>query len=267
MALTTSRTKPKAASRRTSAHGVSLARALSKLGVASRTQAAQLIQKGAVCVNGHPVIDPDRRINMATARISVNGRPIQANARRVLMLNKPRGLITSRQDERGRDTVYRCLPPDAQSLHPVGRLDMASEGLLLFTNDNQLANRILSPDTHLTKVYHVQVSPPLDVIVIDKLCRGIEIEPNVTTRPAQIRTLRRNDKTCWLEFTLTEGLNRQIRRMVEAVGGDVVRLVRVQIGPLKLGELNKGETRELTADEITQLTGFNLPHRASERGT
>lgn len=264
--LRTTLNKPRRAPR-TSGKGVSLARALSKLGIASRTQAAQLIADGAVSINGKTTTNPELRVDLASARISVHGQHHQAQPRRVLMLNKPRGLVTTRQDERGRATVYQCLPDDAQSLHAVGRLDMASEGLLLFTNDNQLANRLLSPETHVEKVYHVQISPPLDQERIQRLCQGVEIEPGQFTRPARVRELRRGEKTCWLEFSLTEGLNRQIRRMVQVVGGEVHRLIRVKIGALALAELAKGETRELTADEIQQLADASRPHRDGVRGT
>ena len=233
---------------------VSLARALSKLGVASRTIAATWIAAGRVAVNGSLVRDPDQRIDLSRDTISVDGQPVVAVRKRYLVLNKPRGLVTTARDEQGRGTVYECLP-DAQDqwLAPVGRLDKASEGLLLFTNDTQWAQRILDPATHVAKVYHVQIGGRADAALLEQLRAGVQLEDGVRTRQAGVSLLRHGEKNCWLEITLEEGKNRQIRRMLASVDRPVLRLVRVAIGPVLLGDLAKGHARELTADEVAGL--------------
>ena len=235
------------------AQGVSLARALSKLGVASRTQAAKLIAAGKITVNGYPTQNPSLRIDMDKDILALDGEALSARPKRYLALNKPRGLVTTASDEKGRQTVYQCLDEEDKQLFPVGRLDMASEGLLLFTNDTQWAQKILDPRSHLPKTYHVQVDRLLDTSEITRLSNGIEIEPGTTTRPARISLLRSGDKNCWLEITVHEGLNRQIRRMIESIGAKVLRLVRIRIGPVELGDLAKGQTRPLTAQELVQI--------------
>jgi 23S rRNA pseudouridine2605 synthase len=235
--------------------GVSLERALSKLGVATRTQAAVLIESGRVSVNGRAVRDPRRRIDMGRDTVAVDGEATRAIPRRYLALNKPRGLVTTRRDEQGRTTVYHCLKEEDKRLAPVGRLDKASEGLLLFTNDTQWAHRLLDPDQPISKTYHVQIDRRLTDAEIVRLSAGIEIEPGVTTRPARVDLLRTGDKTCWLEITLHQGLNRQIRRMIESIDAAVLRLIRIRIGPIELGTLAKGQTRLLTKQELARLPG------------
>jgi 23S rRNA pseudouridine2605 synthase len=239
--------------RRPNPPGVSLARALSKLGAATRTQAVELIAAGRVTVNGVPANRPAQRIDMARDVLALDGEALRAPPRRYLALNKPRGLVTTARDEHGRTTVYHCLRIEDKKLAPVGRLDLASEGLLLFTNDTQWAQRILDPARHVPKTYHVQVDRLLEPAEIDRLRRGIVLAPGLTTRPAQIGLLRTGGKTCWLEITLHEGLNRQIRRMIEGVGARVTRLVRIRIGPVELGDLAKGATRLLTEQEVAAL--------------
>ncbi len=235
---------------------VSLARVLSKSGLASRTIAATWIAAGRVSVNGAVVRNPDQRIDMSRDKITVDGQAVAAVQKRYLVLNKPRGLVTTARDEQGRGTVYECLP-DAQDqwLAPVGRLDKASEGLLLFTNDTQWAQRILDPVTHVAKVYHVQIGGQTNAALLEQLRAGVELEDGVRTRHAGVTLLRHGAKNCWLEITLEEGKNRQIRRMLASVGRPVLRLVRVAIGPVLLGDLPKGQARELTADEVTALAG------------
>jgi 23S rRNA pseudouridine2605 synthase len=239
--------------RRPGPPGVSLARALSKLGAASRTQAVELIAAGRVTVNGVPANSPAQRIDMARDVLALNGVALREPPRRYLALNKPRGLVTTARDEHGRTTVYHCLRTDDKKLAPVGRLDRASEGLLLFTNDTQWAQRLLDPARHVPRTYHVQVDRLLEAAEIERLRRGIALETGQTTRPAEVALLRSGGKTCWLELTLHEGLNRQIRRMIEAVGARVLRLVRIRIGPIELGDLAKGHTRLLTEQELAAL--------------
>lgn len=233
---------------------VSLARAISKSGLTSRTVAATWITAGRVTVNGVSVRNPDQRIDMARDTLAVDGQPVAAVQKRYLLLNKPRGLVTTARDEQGRGTVYACLPADSdQWLVPVGRLDKASEGLLLFTNDTRWAQRILDPATHVAKVYHVQIGGQADAALLEHLRAGVCLEDGARTRPAGVTLLRHGAKNCWLEITLEEGKNRQIRRMLASVERPVLRLLRVAIGPVRLGDLPKGQTRELTAAEVAAL--------------
>jgi 23S rRNA pseudouridine2605 synthase len=172
------------------------------------------------------------------------------------MLNKPRGLVTTTRDERGRATVYDCLPEAERGwLAPVGRLDKASEGLLLFTNDTAFANRLLDPATHLPKRYHVQIDALADAPLLARLRAGVVLEDGTPLAVVSAGLLRSGEKNSWLEVVLDEGRNRHIRRLLEALGIEVLRLVRVAIGPVVLGELPKGAVRELTAAELTALRG------------
>lgn len=246
--------------------GIPLARALSKMGVASRTVASTLILTGRVMVNGQVVRTPQHPVDMRRDRIFLDKQPVRPRTKVYLALHKPPGVVTTRQDEKGRKTVYDSLgewgKPDGQWLAPVGRLDRASQGLLLFTNDTQWANHLLSPESHVAKVYHVQIDRHLDEPMLDRLRSGMLLDQEEQTRPAQVRVLRQGDKTQWLEITLQEGLNRQIRRMLEAVGAEVLQLIRVAIGPLQLGELKKGECRLLSPAEVAALTA---PRADSDR--
>jgi 23S rRNA pseudouridine2605 synthase len=228
---------------------VSLARALSKLGYCSRTQAQALIQAGRVQVNGAVQRAPSWRVDLRRDRIAVDGERVTAAAKVYLMLNKPRGLVTTTSDERGRETVYDCLTDSSLPwVSPVGRLDKASEGLLLFTNDTQWAARILDPATHLDKTYHVQINCVAGEGLLEQLRTGV-VDAGETLRAKSVRLLRHGGRNSWLEIVLDEGRNRHIRRMADALGVSVLRLVRVSIGPLELGELSKGEYRHLTAAE------------------
>jgi 23S rRNA pseudouridine2605 synthase len=232
---------------------VSIARALSKLGYCSRTQAASLIRQGRVLVNGAICRAPALRIDMERDQISVDGRALTAADHVYLMLNKPRGLVTSWIDERGRPTVYQCLTDSALPwVSPVGRLDKASEGLLLFTNDTRWAARVTDPATHLEKVYHVRVACLADDIHLGQLVGGIT-DGGQTLRAIRVRVLRQGKRTSWLEIVLDEGKNRQIRRMLGAQDITVLRLVRTAIGPLELGTLKKGAYRHLTPQEKEAL--------------
>jgi len=232
-------------------HGV--ARVLSKLGLASRTQAAQWVREGRVSVNGAVVRDPEFPVRQGVDQLNVNERAAQAAARIVLMLNKPRGLVTTRQDEQGRATVYQCLADAALPwLAPVGRLDKASEGLLLFCNDPVWAARLTDPASGPDKIYHVQIGAVPDAALLAKLTRGVRVGDE-TLQFKSARCLRAGLKNAWLEVTLDEGRNRQIRRVLEACDLSVLRLVRVAIGMLTLGKLPKGKWRLLSEQEIAAL--------------
>lgn len=233
---------------------VGVARALSKWGVASRTVAAAWVRGGRVSLNGRPVRDPEQPVVIGRDELRIDGVAVQPREKCYLMLNKPRGLVTTRHDEQGRDTVYSCLPAGLSTwLAPVGRLDKASEGLLLFTNDNLWANRLLDPASHLPKVYHVQIDRLADETLLARLRGEVQTADGETLRASEVRLLRQAEKTSWLEITLHEGRNRHIRRLCEALGLDVRRLVRVAIGPLTLGTLAKGETRALTPAELREI--------------
>nr|WP_061977536.1 pseudouridine synthase [Aureimonas sp. AU20] len=230
-----------------------MARVLSKLGYCSRTQGEALVREGRVSVDGRVVRDPEHRTDPATMRVSVDGQPVEAERRVVLMLNKPRGLVTTRDDPQGRDTVFRCLDGlDLPHVSSVGRLDKASEGLLLFTNDTAFAQALLDPESHCPKTYHVQVDGLPDEAVMSRIRAGVE-DRGEWLGVVSAEMLRRGDKSAWLEIVLGEGRNRHIRRLLAAIGLETLRLVRVRIGALSLGDLPKGAVRELTAEEIVAL--------------
>jgi 23S rRNA pseudouridine2605 synthase len=234
-----------------------VARVISKLGLGSRTQAMQWVREGRVRVNGRLVWDSEFRVQRNLDRVTVDGQE-PAPARLVIMLNKPRGLVTTTKDEQGRDTVYRCFKGAALPwLAPVGRLDKASEGLLLFSNDPAWAARITAPATGPDKKYHVQIDRLADSSLLEHLEAGVELpgEHGGARRIAakSARSLRSGRKNAWLEIVLDEGRNRQIRRLLAACDVSVLRLVRVAMGGLLLGDLPKGGWRALTEEEISAL--------------
>lgn len=231
-----------------------LARLLSKRGLCSRSEAERRVRDGRVRVAGRVVRDPEYPVLLDAANIEVDGAPAKAAEHRYLMLNKPRGLVTTAHDERGRDTVYRCFEDAGLGwIAPVGRLDKASEGLLLFSSDPVWAAGIADPARGPSKTYHVQVDAVPDDALLSALHSGIEDEGE-WLRVASARVLRSGERTAWLEILLDEGRNRQIRRLLAAFDVDVRRLVRVAIGRLELGELAKGAWRDLTVEEIAALT-------------
>jgi 23S rRNA pseudouridine2605 synthase len=231
---------------------IGLARALSKLGYCSRSRASELVRTGRVAINGMVSRNPEAPVDLERDHIEVDSHSIDAACKLYLMLNKPRGLVTTSADEQGRDTIYSCLPSDLPWLAPVGRLDKASEGLLLLTNDSEWAARLLAPETHLLKTYHVQIAALADHELLQSLRRGIT-DRGESLRVRDARVLRRGTRNSWLEIVLDEGKNRHIRRMLAALGAEVLRLVRIAIGPLALGELPKGSFRELTASKKRAL--------------
>jgi 23S rRNA pseudouridine2605 synthase len=228
---------------------VGLARALSKQGYCSRSRAFELIRAGHVGVNGRIRRDPETPVRLERDRIEVDGRKLTPPAKLYLMLNKPRGVVTTAADENGRKTVYACLKDHLPWVAPVGRLDKASEGLLLLTNDSEWAARVSAPETHLDKTYHVQVACVADDALIGRITAGIQSEQGELLRAKNARIVRRGGKNSWLEVVLNEGKNRHIRRMLAALGIEVLRLVRVAIGPLILGDLAKGASRPLAEPE------------------
>jgi 23S rRNA pseudouridine2605 synthase len=228
---------------------IGLARMLSKLGHCSRARAFELIRAGKVSLNGNVTRNLEAPVRQAKDRISVEGKPLVSAEKIYLMLNKPRGIVTTASDERGRDTVYSLLPPDLPWIAPVGRLDKASEGLLLMTNDSEWAGRITDPNTHVDKTYHVHIGAVSDEQLLAKVIKGVRPEGEIL-KAKSATVLRSGQKNSWLEIVLDEGRNRQIRCIFEALGIEVLRLVRVAIGPLQLGELPKGAHRALTRKEL-----------------
>jgi 23S rRNA pseudouridine2605 synthase len=232
---------------------VGLARALSKLGFCSRSRAAELIAAGRVKWNGVVRRDPETPVHLEKDRIEIDGQAVARSSRIYLALNKPRGVVTTAADEKGRETVYSFLPNNLPWLAPVGRLDKASEGLLLVTNDSEWAARITAPETHLEKTYHVQISAIGDEDLLQALQNGIRSNNGDFLRVKSVRMLRSGQQNSWLEIILDEGKNRHIRRMLEPLKIEVLRLVRVAIGPLALGDLPKGATRILEKEEKQAL--------------
>jgi 23S rRNA pseudouridine2605 synthase len=218
--------------------------------------AARWIGEGRVAVDGRVVRDPERPVAPG-ARIAIDGVPLRDTAPVHLALNKPRGLVTTASDERGRDTVYRCF--DGAGLPwiaPVGRLDKASEGLLLFCNDPAWAARITDPATGPDKTYHVQVDTIPDASLLAALVAGVGAgEGEGALRAKAATLLRTGTRNAWLEIVLDEGRNRHIRRLLEAFDIGVLRLVRTAIGDVALGDLAKGAWRRLTAAELSSLAG------------
>ncbi len=219
-----------------------------------------LIRAGQVKVNGRVRSDPEFPVDLPVDKIQASERPVEAREFVYLVLNKPRGVVTTAADEKGRETVYDFIDKSLPWVGPVGRLDKASEGLLLLTNDTEWSARVLAPESLVEKVYHVQIrsSDPAGVVCA--------LLPSVTSHgeslhTSRVKVLRNGRRNCWLEIVLNEGKNRHIRRMLDALEVEVLRLVRVSIGPLQLGTLAKGKTRELSSEEKAELDhAIAIPH-------
>ena len=235
----------------TKAEKTPLCRLLSKRGLASRKRGAELARAGRVKVNGQVLRDPERWVSNQS-RIEVDDVVEYTQPHRVYMMNKKRGMISSRADPYGRALV--CDHPLLRETcyAPVGRLDKGSEGLLLFTNDTLLANRLTSPDSHLPKTYHVKIDRLLGTDELEALGKTIDLDGELT-KESVWSPLRHGEKTSWVEVQLREGKNRQIRRMLEQLDVKVLRLIRVGLGSLVLGDLVKGDVRELSPEEIGRL--------------
>ncbi|HXY38534.1 MAG TPA: pseudouridine synthase [Vicinamibacteria bacterium] len=242
---------------------LSLARALSKFGLCSRREAERWIAQGRVAVNGREDRTASRWIDPRRDRVSVDGEEVGEPSERVVVaLHKPSGLVTTRTDPGGRPTVYDALGPLGRWVFPVGRLDRDTKGLLILTNDHRLGERLTSPEHHLPKTYHARVSGVPEAEAVRALREGLTLDDGSLTRPAGVRLLGSRGGGSWLEIVLSEGKNRQVRRMCAAVGHDVLELVRVGVGRLRLSELAlaPGEWRTLTPDEVARL-GAGTPGR------
>ncbi len=236
---------------------LSLARALSKFGVCSRAEAERWIAAGRVAVDGHVVRAHQRRIDPLRHQVEVDGQPVGDLRRHlVIALHKPEGYVTTRTDPGGRPTVYDLLEGVPQWVFPVGRLDRDSTGLLILTNDHRLGQDLTDPGRHLPKTYHVRVRGVPSAEALRVLREGVTLEDGTRCRPAEVRPLgagRGEGAGSWLEITITEGRNRQVRRMCAMVGHDVERLARVPIGELELGDLAAGAWRTLEPGEVERL--------------
>ena len=234
-------------------HG--LARVLSRLGVCSRSEAERRIAAGRVRVNGRLERDPETPVDPSEDLVELDGSPVRAAGRICIAVNKPRGLLVSVSDEHARDTVYALLRDAGLPwLAPIGRLDKASEGLLLMGNDPAWAARITDPGMHVAKTYRVQIRGVPDDATLQRLREGVTDRGECLVAES-VRVIGGGDRNAWLEIVLREGRNRQIRRMLSACGHEVLRLMRVAIGPLALGDLPKGAWRRLTKAEISALSG------------
>ena len=229
-----------------------LDRLLSKAGAGSRTEARRWIGEGRVRVNGRVVTDPDRWLDPGKDTIALDGKPLRAARKVHLLVYKPKGYVTTYRDPQGRKTVYDLLPDRGRYVFPVGRLDLDTSGLLLMTNDSAFAERLTNPEHEVPKTYLVKASTHLTDEQLASLGRGIELKDG-PTRPARVTRVRETGGRTVFEITITEGRNRQVRRMVEAQGAKVLKLVRVAIGPLRIGDLTIGAIRPLTPEEIRRL--------------
>ena len=229
-----------------------LERVLSKAGIGSRVEARSWIHAGRVKVNGRLLRNPDHWVDMERDRVQFDGKPLAARERIYLLLYKPTGYLTTYKDPQGRATVYDLIADVGTFLSPVGRLDLDTSGLLLMTNDNQFAERVTNPESHVPKTYLVKASLLLSDAELNRLRDGVEVADG-PTRPAVVTRVRDSAKSTHFEITLTEGRNRQVRRMVEALGARVLELVRVRVGGISIGKLPIGKWRLLTRSEVSSL--------------
>jgi 23S rRNA pseudouridine2605 synthase len=229
-----------------------LERIFSKRGIGSRTEARSWISAGKVRVNGKTVRDPDHWVDLSRDRVTLDGKPLESAAKLYILLYKPKGYLTTRHDPEGRPTVYDLIADAGQWLSPVGRLDLDTSGLLILTNDTEFADRIMSPEFKVPKTYQIKASTLLNAEQLERLRRGVDLNDG-PTRPAIVERLRDSGKYTHLSITITEGRNRQVRRMLEAVDSKVLKLVRTAIGELSIGDLPIGKWRPLNPGEVLSL--------------
>jgi pseudouridine synthase len=231
-----------------------LDRVLSKAGIASRTTTREWIREGRVKVNGKVIRDPERWVEAANDVVHLDGRRIRDEKKIYIALNKPTGVVTSFGDSRDRPTVYDHLKGLDRWVFPVGRLDMDTSGLLILTNDTEYGERLLQPGSKVPKTYYGKVAGVVTTDEYFHLAYGLDIGRGETTGPAIVREIRATEKYTWFELTITEGKNRQVRRMFEALGHPMLKLVRIRIGGVTLGELPVGQYRILSRKEAVQAT-------------
>ena len=232
---------------------MTLDRVLSRFGVGSRTEACEAIRAGRLKVNGRVERNPDCWVRPGEDTIQLDGQRLKPTRKVYLLFYKPKGVITSHGDPEGRKTIYDCVGEMESWVFPVGRLDKDTSGLLLLTNDTEFADFITNPDSRIPKTYLVKTNALMNDEVLARLNAGVEMKRRDFARPEIVRRLEDRGKYTWLEVVLTEGKNREVRRMIEAVGFKVLKLVRTRIGPLKLEGLEVGRYRELTSGEIATL--------------
>lgn len=230
-----------------------LDRVLSKAGLGSRTEARSWIGAGRVRVNGKLIRTPDHWVDPARDRVTLDGKPVVAGRKIYLLLYKPKGYLTTCRDPERRATVYDLIRDVEEWVFPVGRLDRDTSGLLILTNDTQFAERLTNPEYKAPKTYLVKASVRLSDEQLERLRRGVELSDG-PTRPAEVARIRDSGNRTFFEITITEGRNRQVRRMVEAIGARVLKLVRTGIGPLRIEKLEIGRYRKLTGEEVRKLT-------------
>jgi pseudouridine synthase len=229
-----------------------LERVLSKAGLGSRTDARKWIGAGRVKVNGRVIGTPDYWVDLERDRVSLDDKPVRSPKKIYLLLNKPKGFITTYKDPGGRPTVYDLIRDAGRWVVPVGRLDQDSSGLLLLTNDTRFAERVTNPDYKVPKTYLVKASTLLTDAQLDQLRAGVSLSDG-PTQPAVVQRVRDSSRYSFIEITIREGRNRQVRRMIEAVGSKVLKLVRTEIGGLRIGDLAIGKFRELTRAEVDAI--------------
>jgi len=232
---------------------VTLDRVLSRAGVASRATTRNFIAEGRVKVNGRVTRNPDHWVEAGKDTVHFDGRPIRSEKRIYIALNKPTGVVTSHGDKDDRPTVYDYIKKLDRWVFPVGRLDMDTSGLLILTNDTDFGDRLVSPSSKIPKKYYVKVRGSLGVNQYFELAFGLDIGRGEASGPAHVREVRQTDKYTWFELTITEGKNRQIRRMFEAIGCPVLKLVRVSIGSYSLGALPVGDFVTLKPSDLAKL--------------
>lgn len=225
---------------------------LSKAGLGSRTEARSWIGAGRVRVNGKLIQTPDHWVDLERDRVTFDGKPLRAAKKIYLLLYKPKGYLTTYKDPEGRPTVYDLIPGVEAFVSPVGRLDRDTSGLLIMTNDTAFAERLTNPDHSVPKTYQIKAATRLSNEQLESLRQGVTLSDG-PTRPAKVERLRDSEKYSHLQVTITEGRNRQVRRMLEAVESKVLKLVRTAIGPVRIGSLVIGRYRELTPDELRAL--------------
>jgi len=234
-----------------------LSKILAQAGLASRRGSERLITEGRVTINGKVVIAPGTTADPNRDRIAVDGKAIPSpEPKQYLLLHKPRGYVTSRQDPQGRPVALDLLPEKRFRLFPVGRLDFDCEGLLLLTNDGELAHRLLHPRFGIPRVYEAEVAGRVSPVELGRFRQGVVLEDGVA-KPSDVRLLRRTGATTWLRLTFTEGRYREVKRFCAALGHRVVRLRRVQFGPLCLGGLARGALRPLSSGELRRLRALS----------
>jgi 23S rRNA pseudouridine2605 synthase len=227
-----------------------LSRALSKMGIASRTVASDLIRSGEVKIGDRVILDPEYQVEIPVQNLLINNREMKEIQKVYYMMHKPKGMVTTRSDEKGRKTICDLQSSEFPWVFPVGRLDKESSGLLLLTNDTIWGDQVVSPARKVPKTYHVKISGKISDEQIHMIKNGLQLSDHLVYLPVRIEKIRENKKTCWLEMTLFEGKNRQIRRTLEHLDYRVETLVRIKIGKLLLGGLKPGEIKPILPGDV-----------------